>query len=71
MRRREACQCVRVIKFRSVFDRYEARELSELKAAELLGMGERTFRCWCVRYEEGAAGLWKFDALPKPDKLIS
>ena len=47
-----------MIKLRSVLDRYEASELSQLEAAELLGMGERTFRRWRRRFEnEGEAGL--------------
>lgn len=58
MRRTAALQGVRMIKFRSVFDRCEAEELSRLEAAELLGIGERTFRRWCGRYrEEGEVGL--------------
>jgi transposase len=58
MRRTEAHQGVRMIKFRSVWDRYESSELDQLEAAELLGVTERTFRRWCHRYEEaGDAGL--------------
>jgi transposase len=58
MRRTEALQGVRMIKLRSVLDRYEASELSQLEAAELLGIGERTFRRWRRRFEEdGEAGL--------------
>jgi transposase len=58
MRRTEALQGVRMIKLRSVLDRYEASELSCMEAAELLGMGERTFRRWRHRFEEdGEAGL--------------
>ena len=58
MRRTEALQGVRVIKFRSVLDRYESSELNQIEAAELLGITERTFRRWCHRYEEaGDAGL--------------
>jgi transposase len=58
MRRTEAHQGVRMIKFTSVLSRYEAAELSQLEAAELLGVGERTFRRWRQRYEEeGAPGL--------------
>jgi transposase len=58
MRRTEAFQGVRMIKFRSVFDRYEASELNQIDAAELLGVSERTFRRWCVRFEDaGATGL--------------
>lgn len=58
MRRTEAHQGVRMIKFVSILSRYESAELSQLEAAELLGMGERTFRRWRQRFEdEGEAGL--------------
>ena len=58
MRRSEALQGVRVIKFRSVLDRYASSEFNQLEAAELLGVSERTFRRWCHRFEEdGEAGL--------------
>jgi transposase len=58
MRWTEARQGVRMIKFRSVLERYEASELNQIEAAELLGITERTFRRWCHRYEEdGEAGL--------------
>jgi len=58
MRRTEAFQGVRVIKFRSVLDRYESSELNQIEAAALLGVTERTFRRWCHRFEEtGDAGL--------------
>ena len=58
MRRTEALQGVRMIKFLSLLSRYEAAEFSQLEAAELLGVGERTFRRWRQRFEEdGEAGL--------------
>ena len=58
MRRSEALQGVRMIRFRSVLDRYEASELNQIEASELLGVTERTFRRWCRRHEEsGEAGL--------------
>lgn len=58
MRRSEALQGVRMIKFRSVLDRYECSEFNQMEAAEVLGITERTFRRWCQRYEEGGeAGL--------------
>ena len=58
MRRTEALQGVRVIRFLSILSRYEAAEFSQLEAAELLGIGERTFRRWRQRHEdEGEAGL--------------
>ena len=58
MRRTEAHQGVRMIKFASILGRYEAAEFGVLEAAELLGVGERTFRRWRQRYEdEGEVGL--------------
>ena len=56
MRRTEVLQGVRMIKFLSVFGRYVAAELSQLEAAELLGVGERTFRRWCQRFEDDHFG---------------
>jgi transposase len=44
--------------FRGVLDRYVSSQLSQIEAAELLGISERTFRRWCVRFEAGGdAGL--------------
>lgn len=58
MRWTEARQGVRMMKFLDILGRYEAAEFSQLEAAELLGVGERTFRRWRQRYEEdGDAGL--------------
>ena len=58
MRRTEAHQGVRMIKFSSILSRYEVAEFSQAEAAELLGIGERTFRRWRQRFEdEGEAGL--------------
>ena len=58
MGRSEALQGVRMIRFRSVLGRYEAGEVNQIEAAEMLGITERTFRRWCVRFEEdGEAGL--------------
>ncbi len=46
-------------KFESVLDRVQCRALSQLQAAEVLGMSERTFRRWRDRHEtEGLAGLF-------------
>ena len=58
MRRTEAHQGEGMIKFSSILSRYEAAEFSQAEAAELLGIGERTFRRWHQRFEdEGEAGL--------------
>ena len=48
----------RMKKFLDVLSRWEAKSLSVLEAAELLGMSERTFRRYRGRYEEeGTDGL--------------
>jgi len=58
MERTELLQGLRLMKFERVRDRWHDRELSQLEAAEILGVTERTFRRWCERYEEsGEAGL--------------
>ena len=44
MRRTAVFQGVRMLRFRDVLGRCEARDLSQLEAAELLGMRKRTFR---------------------------
>jgi transposase len=58
MGRTAALQGVRMIEFLSLLSRYEAAEFSQMEAAELLGVGERTFRRWRQRFEdEGEEGL--------------
>jgi transposase len=58
MGRTEALEGVRLVMFRSVFERYSLNELTQMEAGELLGISERTFRRWCMRYEDnGEAGL--------------
>ena len=58
MRRAEVLQGMRMLKVRSVLDRWKNSELSQVEAAERLGGGARTFRRWCGRYREGGeAGL--------------
>lgn len=52
MRRSEALQGVRMIRFRSVLERYEAGELNQIEAADMPGVSERSFRRWCRRFEE-------------------
>jgi transposase len=47
------------MKFEEIYGRTSRRELSQYKAASILGVSERTFRRWRDRYEaEGAAGLY-------------
>ncbi len=58
MRRTEQRQGLRMLKLRDVLRRWDAAELSQMEAAELLGMSERTFRRWMGRFEEeGEDGL--------------
>ena len=46
MRRIEQLQGLRLMKFEEVYGRTYRGELSQLEAAEILGMSERTFRRW-------------------------
>jgi transposase len=49
---------IRRMRFSDVLDRAERSELSQIEAAELLGISERTFRRWRDRHrEEGLPGL--------------
>ncbi len=58
MRRSQVLEGLRMLKLRDVLSRWEAEELSQIEAAELLGMHERTFRRWARRFEEeGDEGL--------------
>ena len=58
MRRSDALQGLRMIRFQSVLGRYDAGEAIQVEAAEMLGMSERNFRRWCNRpAEEGEVGL--------------
>ena len=58
MRRTAVLQEVRLMRFETFLDRHERGELSQVEAAELLGVGERTFRRWRDRYvEDGLDGL--------------
>ena len=58
MRRTEQRQGLRMLKLRDVLSRWEAGSLSQLEAADVLGMSERTFRRWTARFEEaGEDGL--------------
>lgn len=58
MKRAEVLQGVRTMRFIDVLGRHESGDLSQAEAAELLGVGERTFRRWSRRFEEeGEAGL--------------
>jgi transposase len=54
----EVLQGVREMRFEALLDRHERGELNQQEAAEMLGIGERTFRRWRDRLgDEGPAGL--------------
>src|SRR5271155_3791802 len=49
---------IRRMRFEDVLGRSQRSELSQMEAAELLGISERTFRRWRDRYREvGPSGL--------------
>ena len=59
MWRTEPMQGLRLMRFEDVYGRTRCGALSQLEAAEVLGVSERTFRRWRDRYEaEGAEGLY-------------
>jgi Homeodomain-like domain-containing protein len=58
MERARIHEGIRRMRFADVLGRTERSELSQLEAAELLGISERTFRRWRDRHQEdGEAGL--------------
>jgi len=58
MVRAEVLQGVRAMRFEGLLERHERGELSQIEAAEMLGIDERTFRRWRDRlHDEGPAGL--------------
>jgi hypothetical protein len=59
MRRTGQVQGLRLMKFEDIYERASRRELSQYKAASILGISERTFRRWRDRFEsDGAEGLY-------------
>jgi transposase len=58
MGRAEVLQEIRRMRFEALLERHERGELSQVEAAEMLGVGERTFRRWRDRLrDEGPEGL--------------
>ncbi len=58
---------IRRMRFTEVLGRSERSELSQMEAAELLGISERTFRRWRDRYrDEGPPGLDDQRLTPSP-----
>lgn len=59
MKRTEVLQGIRTMKFEEIYRRTSSRNLSQVEAADILGISERTFRRWRDRYEdEGEQGLY-------------
>ena len=56
MRRTERLQGLRLMKFEDVYGRAYRGELSQVEAAEILGMSERSFRRYRDRFEAGGVG---------------
>jgi hypothetical protein len=52
MDRTAVLEGLREMKFSTILGRWKSGELSQVEAAEVLGMTERTFRRWYVRFEE-------------------
>jgi transposase len=58
---------IRRMRFTDVLGRSERSELSQMEAAELLGISERTFRRWRDRHrDDGEAGLADRRLIPSP-----
>lgn len=58
MNRTKVLQEVRQMRFAEVYAQRKRRTLTMEEAAEILGVTERTFRRWAVRYDaEGLEGL--------------
>src|SRR5512132_2980402 len=58
MGRAGVLQEIRIMRFEGLLDRHERGELSQIEAAEMLGVSERTFRRWRDRLrDEGLEGL--------------
>src|SRR5258708_40165377 len=58
---------IRRMRFTDILGRSERSELSQMEAAELLGISERTFRRWRDRHhDDGHAGLSDRRLLPSP-----
>jgi transposase len=58
MGRARVLEEIRVMRFEELLNRHERGHLTQAEAAEMLGMSERTFRRWQVRWRaEGSEGL--------------
>ena len=60
---------IRKMRFSTILDRWDAGEMTQDGAAELLGMSVRSFQRWRERYEaEGEAGLVDRRGGPSPKR---
>jgi transposase len=58
---------IRKMRFSTILDRWDAGEMTQETAAELLGMSVRSFQRWKERYEAGGeAGLVDRRGGPSP-----
>lgn len=58
MSRARVLQEIRAMRFEELLDRHERGTVTQVEAAEMLGVSERTFRRWQARYrDEGPQGL--------------
>ena len=58
MKKTQVLQEIRKMRFKDIYEKRAHKRLTIEQAADLLGVHERTFRRWSVRYEEeGAEGL--------------
>ena len=56
--RAKVLQEIRLMRFKDLYEKQQSKKLTQVEAADLLGMSERTFRRCSRRYEaEGAEGL--------------
>ena len=59
MSRTEMLREVRMKRFEEVYDRWRRRRITQVLAANVLGVTARTFRRWVVRYEAGGLAALK------------
>ncbi len=58
MNRTEVLREVRMLRFAEVYGAWRGKRVTQTRAAEVLGVSDRTFRRWAARYEaRGLEGL--------------
>lgn len=53
MSRTEVLREVRILRFAELYGAWRSERVTQAEAAGVLGMSERMFRRWAVRYESG------------------